>query len=345
MPPSRFDESLGAAVALLRELPRGRGDVGEARRRVSAFRAANAPLRADLVVDQPPAAAAVDYDLLLDHPEGGTVALSWRRDDDGTPWLVDYSDHWASNYVVSVGETHLTIEQALAALRLRRRQDPGLMDELLREVVIASALASDPPEVTAEELQRAADDFRRANRLFGAEATHRWLSSMGLTAESWRALLRGGVQARKLRERVTAGQLEPYFAEHQSEFDTVRYVHVSFAGEDAARQAAAEALMGGGLSGKAMALMTGGEPGAASGRGTFGAEPASELPPELAGATPGELVGPVADGARYWIAEVVARTPAPPLDDERTRRAVEARVFQRWVEEQCASQGVRWHWM
>jgi putative peptide maturation system protein len=344
MPPSRFDESLGAAVALLRELPRGRRDVDEARRRVSAFRAANGPLRADLVVDQPPASTAVDYDLLLDHPEGGTVALSWRRDDDGTPWLVDYSDHWASNFVVSVGETHLTIEQALAALRLRQRHEPGLMEELLREAVIASALASDPPEVTAEELQRAADDFRRANRLFGAEATHRWLASVGLTAESWRALLRGGVQARKLSERVTAGQLESYFAEHRADFDTVRYVRLSFAGEEEARRAAAEALMGGGLLGRVTAMMAD-ETGAESVQGSFGAEPASELPPELAGATPGDLVGPVPDGARYWIAEVVARTPAPSLDNERTRRAVQARLFQRWVEEQCASQGVRWHWM
>jgi len=338
-----FDESLGAAVALLRELPRGRGEVHEARRRVSAFRAANPPLGAELVVDQPPAAAGVEYDLLLDHPEGGTVALSWRTGDDGTPWLVDHSDHWASNYVVSVGEQHVTLEQALQALRLRRRQDPGLMEELLREAVITRALAEDPPDVAPDELQQAADDFRRANALFGAEETHRWLSAMGLTPERWRGMLRGGVQARKLRERVTSGLVEPWFAEHRADFDTVRYLRASFASEDVARQAAAEALMTGGLLPRLVALAGAGG-AAADAAGAFGADPACELPPELGAAAPGEIVGPVAEGARHWIAEVLARTPAS-LDDERTRRAVQARVFQRWVEERCARDGVRWHWM
>ena len=338
MLPSPFDQSLGAAVALLRALPRGRGEVHEARRRVLAFRAANPPLGAELVVDQPPAATSVEYDLLLGDPDGGTVALSWRPGDDGTPWLVDHSDHWAANYVVSVGRQHVTIEQALAALRLRRRHDPGLMEELLREAVIAAALAEDPPEVTPDDLQQAADDFRRANALFGAEATHRWLASMGLTAERWREMLRGGVQARKLRERVTAGQVEPYFAEHGAEFDTVRYVRASFASADAARQTVADAWPNGGLLPRLGALAAGGAEGA------FGAEPAAALPPELATAVQGEIVGPVADGARHWIAEVIARTPAT-LDDEPTRRAVQARLFQRWVDEWCAREGVRWLWM
>ena len=339
--PSRFDESLGAAVALLRELPRGRAEVDEARRRLSAFRAANAPLRTDLVVDRPPASTAVDYDLLIEHPEGGTIAMSWRSDD-GTPWLVDYSDHWAANYVVSVGEHHITIEQALQALRLRRRHEPGLMEELLREAVIARALAEDPPDVSAEELQLAADEFRSANRLFDAASTHRWLTAMGLSVESFRAMLRGGVQAMKLKERVTARQVERYVNEHHAALERVSYLRVSFASAAAAREAVDDAHAGGGLVAVVSWLSRYG--GSADARGTFATEAASDLAPVLAAAASGVIVGPVSDGARHWIAEVIRRTPAT-CDDAATRRVAQERLFQEWVDGECARAGVRWHWM
>ncbi len=338
---SRFEDSLGAAVGLLRDLPRGHDDAEEARRRVKAFGSAYPSLRAELVVDRPPASRSLEYDLLLEHPDGGTLAVSWRRDD-GTPWLVDHSDHWASNYVVSVGGQHLTIEDVLRALLLRRRHQPELMEDLVREAVLRRALAADPPEVSAEEVQRAADDFRSANGLFDADATRHWLQSMGLSLDAFRDMLRGGVQTRKLRERITRERLDGYFAEHRAEFDVVRFVRADCSIEATAAQLAETARRCGGLAIVVSGMLA--NENDSSINGMFGTDTVGNLPRELATAPAGTIVGPVASGTHSWVGEVLARTPAA-LDNPDVRRSVESRVFAQWVEEECTRDGVRWHWI
>src|SRR5687767_453939 len=102
--------ALAHAVSFLQELPRRREEVTDARARLEEFRQAHPGLRADLLVDQPPASPRADYDLLLGHPQGGTVALNWRADE-GVPWAVDYADHWAANYVVTVNEKCVTVQE------------------------------------------------------------------------------------------------------------------------------------------------------------------------------------------------------------------------------------------
>src|SRR5262245_32273598 len=107
-----FEAALSEGIAFLRDLPPGRGEVAASRSRLEAFRAAHPGLRVDLLVDQPPGSPRVDYDLLLGGPDGSTVALNWRPDR-GLPWVVDYADHWAANFVVSVNRKDVTVQQAL----------------------------------------------------------------------------------------------------------------------------------------------------------------------------------------------------------------------------------------
>src|SRR5262249_52159125 len=165
-----FDEALSGAVSLLRGLPREREGMPEGRARLEHFRREYPGVRADLLVDQPPASRQVDYDLMLSHPEGGTLALSWRADG-GVPWAVQYADHWAANYVLTVDAREVTIQQALLFLKLTGDREPDLMTELVDQQLIAMAIDADPPPVSDEELQRAADEFRRASRLLNAEST------------------------------------------------------------------------------------------------------------------------------------------------------------------------------
>src|SRR4051812_25408887 len=121
-----FDVALMHGILLLRGLPRRREEGAEARKGMDSFRTAPPGGRADLLVDKPPASRKVDYDLLLTHPDGGTVALTWRADE-GIPWSVQYADHWAANYVVTVDADHVTVQEALLALKLAGRRHPDLM--------------------------------------------------------------------------------------------------------------------------------------------------------------------------------------------------------------------------
>jgi putative peptide maturation system protein len=334
-----FDEALTHAVSLLRELPRGREEVPEARARLERFREAHPGIRADLLVDQPPASVRVDYDLLLGHPDGGTAALSWRADE-GVPWSVQYADHWAANYVLTVNAQMLTIQQALLFLKLAGHRSPDLMTELVDQQVITQAIQEDPPPVSEAELQAAADEFRLASGLSSAEATRRWLEETRLSVARFQELLRGAVQARKLKERVTADRVEPYFEAHPERFDLVRFFRAEAPTEAVASRLATEAREQG------LTAATRVEAAGIEGRdleAVLTSRRAHELPPVLATARPGEVVGPVAEGARHWVAELLDREPAQL--DATIRAAIQDRLFREWLADQREQATVRWHWL
>jgi hypothetical protein len=77
--------------------------------------------------------------------------------------------------------------------------------------------------------------------------------------------------------------------------------------------------------------------------GSLLAQHVHELPPALATATPGTVVGPVAPGPRHWAAEIFARQPAQL--DAQTHAAIQEKLFREWLAERREQATVRWHWM
>lgn len=329
---------LSHAVLLLRELPRGREDVGDARSRFEGFRATYPGVRADLLVDQPPGSRQVDYDLLLEHPEGGTVALSWRADD-AIPWSVEYADHWAANHVVTVNNHGLTVQQALLFLKLVSSQSPDLMTEMVDQALIAQAIDENPPSVNKEELQAAADEFRSADGLYSADGTHRWLEETGLSVTRFAELLRRVIQRRKLEERVTKDQIQPYFQAHRESFDTVQFFRVDTQNKAVARRLV-ESPRKKSLLLATHARLTGAEGGGLE--GSLISRYARDLPSNLANAPPGKVVGPVAEGGGFWVAEVLQRQPARL--DTQTHAAIRDQLFREWLAQRRHQATVRWHW-
>jgi hypothetical protein len=53
------------------------------------------------------------------------------------------------------------------------------------------------------------------------------------------------------------------------------------------------------------------------------------LPDVLATATPGAIVGPVAEASSYWVAEILSRTAAQL--DEATHTAVKDQLIDNWL--------------
>ena len=105
-----------------------------------------------------------EHDVLLEHPERGTVGITWCADD-GTPWAITYADHWASNLVVSVDDGDVTLQEALLFLKMAAEKASDLMESLVSEKIVAMAVQAEPPPVEHGELQAAADAFRIANGL------------------------------------------------------------------------------------------------------------------------------------------------------------------------------------
>jgi putative peptide maturation system protein len=333
--PDDFTLALGSAVELLRQLPRTRLAVPEAKQRAGAFRADHPDIQATLVVDRPPATREVEYDLLLQHPAGGTVALAYREDR-GVPWAVDYSDHWAANYVVSVDGEHLSVQQALLMMRLAGWRSDDLMTDLVDWAIIHRELDAGPRDASEAELQECADTFRAAHGLFTAEATDTWLRSLGLDLQQFSRMVAGAVETRRLAEEVTGGigAIEGFYSVEPGRADRLSYLEVSGPGNG--NLTGLET--GSGLWERAVASVTRGD----ALEGVLRQRFAFELGPELAAAGPGQIVQG-GSGRDAWVAEVLTRIPSPL--DRATRRAIRDHLFRQWLARRRAEAQIQWHWV
>ena len=69
---------------------------------------------------------------------------------------------------------------------------------------------------------------------------HRWMDERGLTQEKLEGLVAEMAQLAALRNRVTAGRVDEYFAAHRTEFDTVSFAQFAVADVERARRIADE---------------------------------------------------------------------------------------------------------
>jgi len=339
-----FEKALVDGVPFLRALPRARQFEEEAWTQLAAFRAAHPEVSIDLVVDRPPGRPDIDFDLLVHADPEGTVALGWRPDA-GMPWTVLYSEHWAANLVLTVNGLDVTIQDALQVLRLNGEGASDLSTRLVDHCLIAAAILKDPPTVSDQELQSAADTFRLARGLHNAEATGRWLAAAGLSHERFEALLKAIVQARKLKERINDEQVSAYFVSHAESLAIVTIVRVCSASEgcllDANLSAATigqvidRALSGGSIDdgpGSRICIETG-----------FLPMVLPWVPPESDTPPAGTVLGPERHREEYCWALVLRRLPAQ-LNRE-TRGFIQERLFASWLEGERGKAEIRWHWM
>jgi putative peptide maturation system protein len=319
------------AAMLLRSLPRRRAQLGEARAKMQDWNQRHPDVHADLIVDQPPGSLFVEYDLVFGDLEGGTLGLTWR-DDDGTPWLVSYADHWASNFVASVDGQGISIQDALRALHLGAETHPDLLERIVEQKLVLTAVDRDPTPVTEAELQTAADDFRRANGLQSAADMRRWLDTHRLTPTTFASMLTSTIRAARLRKRIATERSAAYFESHADDFARARITTVRFATRDEAERFSNRA--------RGQSLLSIVDASVVHAEMVSGFQ--RTLPPVLAGAGLGDVVGPYREGDLFVLAQVNSREPAQ-LDDE-TQRAIEDVVFAKWLAEQRAAANVQWHW-
>jgi parvulin-like peptidyl-prolyl isomerase len=89
-------------------------------------------------------------------------------------------------------------------------------------------------EVTPEEIQTCADEFRTANNLEQAEETLAWLQQRELGVEDFEAMIHLSVLQSKLAKHLFADQVDAYFAAHQLNYITVAIYEVVLEDEDVA---------------------------------------------------------------------------------------------------------------
>jgi putative peptide maturation system protein len=333
-----FGHALADAVTLLRNLPRRRGAVSAAREQFLEWRQRHQGQRADWLIDQPPGSLDVDYDLLLEHPEGGTLALTWRPDE-VAPWSVCYADHWAANFVVTVNGHSITIQQALRMLRMAFHRHPHTQMDLVTEALLMQIIDRDKALVSEGELQAASDRFRRAMGLNRAADMIGWLAEMNLAQAEFENLLETTVRIRKLRQRIVADRIDDHFTAKREAYDRVCFFEVSTTDKQLAERMAAEALETGMMRAMKTHLRKDSTIGLA---GTLTTRFAGTLPQDLQMARIDLIVGPYQRDDQYCVSQIHARRSA--VLDEETREAAGDAVFREWLAEQTAAATIQWHW-
>jgi putative peptide maturation system protein len=325
---SDFGVVLGSGVELLRGLPRRRAHVEEARRAAAEWATENPGADSQLVVDIRPGTPVVDYDLLLAHPDGGTVALTAPADD-GVPWLIEHSTHWAAGQLVSVDEIHLSVAQALTMLRSLSRRDMTPHDEIVDQCLILNEVRADEEPLSAEDLQSAADEFRRGRGLHDREATLAWLEQMGMSPAQFEEYIGGIARRRRFRRRKEAELAPAYLTGHRSRFDRVRALWVT--GSERWTSATSAELM------SRLPTVTG------EAQVMIGDRWAGELPEPLKDAETGTVVGPADHEGRFFTGVVMERRPAE--DDAVTVAAAGRAAFTAWLAERRGRASIEWHWL
>jgi len=134
-----------------------------------------------------------------------------------------------------LADVALSLRDFLLRLRDRLQLQP-----LLREAVLEAVLLRQAGEaglaVSTEQLQSAANAFRRRQGLHTAEQTNAWLAREGLSSMDLEAALERELLVARLREHVTAPRLAGHFAMHRDRYDRVRLDLIVVARADLARE-------------------------------------------------------------------------------------------------------------
>ncbi|MGH7265261.1 MAG: TIGR04500 family putative peptide maturation system protein [Candidatus Rokuibacteriota bacterium] len=344
-PTRSLNAALAAAAELLPRLPSEDTRRRETKALLQRLVERWPELGIDVVAVPDPARRTVEYDVLLDHPNGGTLALSYSADS-GLPWTARFAEKWAAYKLATVNDVSVLLQDGLLALKVRGREqelfESMISAELLRQAVEREGLALDD-----HELQQAMDEFRAARGLHFAESTFKWLEEHGLTQQELESLVESMTLGQKLKERVVSDKAERYFAEHRTRFDRALLVRVTTAGRHRAEEMMAAA--GNDLLACALEMLLRSRAVAVEAQVLVIRR--DQLPPDearvLFAAQAGEIVGPcpvagpMGIETGYTVFQVLEFQPA--LQDVATRRAVEDAIFGEWLDEQRREARVTWH--
>jgi len=226
--------------------------------------------------------------------------------------------------LASLSNTQLSLGTLLIKLHSQGRLRPLVLETLIAQLVREQAQQAGLT-VSDEELQTIADVFRRLHGLHTAADTHAWLSARGLTVDGFEVSLEDSLLAAKLKQHLTAGQVDVYFSAHQSELERLRLAQVLVERDELARELAIQVREDGiDLEGVAR------EHGLTVTRlQLFRKQLNGSLAEALDAAKTGELIGPLATPLGFALVVIQERQPAKL--DPVTRQSIQDELFAYWL--------------
>jgi putative peptide maturation system protein len=233
---------------------------------------------------------------------------------------------------LKIGDEEVSLYDVMRIAKLTGQLQ--FIDDAIEATIIRQTAAQRGIEVSDEELQQAADDFRIARELQDTEATQSWLEANRLSWEDWELLLEDQLIADKVREMLTAGRVEQRFAEQGLSFDAAAISRLVLEDEGIARELRAQIIDDGAdfhalarqYSIDVVTKLAGGYAGLVS-RPEL--EPAVEA--AVFGSEPGKIVGPIKSDDGWLLIKVESLHPA--VLDDAMRETIMSLLFREWLSE------------
>jgi putative peptide maturation system protein len=337
-----WDSILEYLVALHREGVRP----PVARARLRQLQAQYPDTRLELVWEEEVYDGSVHYDILVHRIGQGTISMSVSPEQ-ALPWPLRGLVKWSDKDIVRVNNVSLRVHDAIALLDFIWEEAP-LVNRLLNVCLIHEALEQEPIELSDAEMQRALDAFRRTHKLYTAPETYRWMERLGITREKLERLVADEATVAKLRNRVTARQVEAHFQTHRADFDCARVARLHFPDETSAQRALVE-VRGGRLDFYVEAerrFREAAQPTSGQSQELFAVVERRQACPSLGralfAAAPGDLIGPVSTPNGYTVLRVLSITPARL--DETTFAGIQKILFEDWLEKRRRAAKIEWYW-
>ena len=198
---------------------------------------------------------------------------------------------------------------------------------LIRQAAIGAGIS-----VTDEEIQQAADRFRTKRDLCDQKKTSRWLARHYLSQAEWETLLEDEIIRTKLRDVVTAGRVEKYFAEQRFSFDAATISRIVIKEEDVARELRAQ-IVEDDADFYSLARKHSIDTSTRPAGGYAGLVRRSEMEPAMEsavfGAQPGKTVGPIKTYSGWQLLRIEAIHLATL--DESLRETIKSLLFEEWL--------------
>ena len=129
----------------------------------------------------------------------------------------------------------ITTEDILHQVKLSCKI-PEIIEEIVTRKIIAATTENTDISTEADELQKAANQFRLINKLQSADETWSWLQKYSMSLDDFEELVYTNLLCDKLVQHLFADKVEPYFFEHQLDYAAAVIYEVVLDDEDLAME-------------------------------------------------------------------------------------------------------------
>ncbi|MHB1425748.1 MAG: peptidylprolyl isomerase [Gemmataceae bacterium] len=226
--------------------------------------------------------------------------------------------------IASLAGSRLTLGSLLKRLRAQARLGPLAREALVRQYILDQAREAGL-SITTEELQQAANAYRRRIGLNTAADTHAWLTHHGLSPDDFESGLEEDLLAATFRQQRSAAEVEVYFSSHQADYERLHLGLLVVERDELAQELAIQVRD----EGRDLDAVAQEHGLPVIHRQVFRKELAEALAAALASAKDGEMVGPIATPQGFVLVQIKARRES--VLDPAIRQAIEQELFEKWL--------------